>query len=93
MDDDFHNRHDWLAPTLALALWFAHFSVLWAASIIFPGAPAARWIALVATIGALVALGALWQWRRVRSIYSVAGLGIALGVGGVVFDAMPALIG
>lgn len=93
MAREYRNDDDWLTPTLALAVWAAHFSVLWAASSIFPGQPAARWIAVVFTGFAFIALW--WLWKRVEKppLGSVGGLGIAIGGFGVALDVVPALIG
>ena len=90
---DFRNAIDWLTPTLALSIWAAHFSLLWAASSIFPGQPAARWIAVALTIPALGAI--VWLWRRGggQSVTSVPGLGIGISAVGIVFSLMPAIIG
>ncbi|MDZ4307120.1 hypothetical protein [Allopontixanthobacter sp.] len=93
MTRDLRNQTDWLTPLLALALWAAHFMILWAASSIFPGQPHARWIALAVTLGALAALIWLWRASKVRSVFSAAGLGIAVAAAAILFDALPALIG
>jgi len=93
MAHDHLNKTDWLTPFLALILWTAHFMILWGASIIFPGHALARWIALAVTLAALGALVWLWRASKVRSVFSVPGLGIAVAGAGVVFDALPALIG
>lgn len=92
MDRGFHNRHDWRTMTVALAVWAAHFSLLWAASVVFPGAPAARWIALAVTLAAAAAL--VWLARRggVASPVSAAGLGIGIAAAGVAFGSLPALM-
>lgn len=93
MDEEFRNRTDWATLVIAMIIFSAHFTVLWATSIVFPGQPPARWLALVFT---LAAFGALWWlWRRAArpSIVSVPGLGIALAFVGVAYDALPALIG
>ncbi|QZH74278.1 MAG: hypothetical protein JY451_11335 [Erythrobacter sp.] len=91
--NEFRNSIDLLTPTLALAVWAAHFSLLWAASSIFPGLPLARWIAVFGTI--LAATGLVWLWKRgeVHSVKSVPGLGIAIAAAGIAFDLLPALFG
>ncbi|MGB3378050.1 hypothetical protein [Allopontixanthobacter sediminis] len=91
--NDYRNSTDLLTPTLALAIWAAHFSLVWAASSIFPDMPAARWIAVLLTIAALA--GLVWLWRRsgVRSPTSIPGLGIAIAAAGIAFDLLPALFG
>ena len=89
----FTNKQDWFTATAALAVWAAHFMLLWAASVIFPGQLAARWIAAVLTLVAGVALGWLWVRARRPSLLSVAGLGLGLGAAGVAFGFVPALIG
>ncbi len=90
---DYRNAIDLLTPTLALAVWAAHFSLLWGASSIFPDQPAARWIAAALTVPALGAM--VWLWRRggVRSVTTVPGLGIAISTVGILFDLLPAVIG
>ena len=91
--NEFRNDIDWLTPVLALAMWAAHFSLLWAASSIFPDQPRARWIAIILTA---IALGILWwRWRCSASVSvtSIPGLGIALAGGGMVFGVLPAIIG
>jgi hypothetical protein len=92
-DDDFRNRTDWLALALAMTIWAAHFALVWSASSIFPGHPAARWIGLILGVLALSALARLWYSRNVQSLHSASGLGIALAAGGVVYDTLPAILG
>ncbi|UVI39628.1 hypothetical protein [Qipengyuania spongiae] len=90
---DYRNRIDWLTPTLALSIWAAHFSLLWAASSAFPDQPAARWIAAILTV---IASGALyWLWRRgaVSSLRSIPGLGLAIASTGIAISLLPAIIG
>ena len=93
MDQGFRNRHDWWTLAAAMAVWAAHFTLLWGASIIFPGHPAARWLALAFTI---VAFGSLaWLYLRANRppMSSVPGLGLALAAAGTLFDSVPPLIG
>lgn len=93
MPGDFRNGVDWVTPTLALVVWAAHFSLLWAASSILPDQLAARWIAALLTAFAMAVL--VWLWRRsgARSALSIPGLGIAIAAAGVLFDLLPAIIG
>jgi hypothetical protein len=93
MRHDFSNRVDWLAPTLALIAWAAHFTLLWSASSIFPEQPLARWIAVALTMVALAALAWIWRRRAVRTVQSIPGLGIAIAAVAITFSALPALIG
>ncbi len=93
MSSEFQTRHDWLTLATALAIWSGHFIVAWLVSIIFPGQPIARWIALALSILAFAALYLLWSRRSRPPLRSVAGLGIALSTAGVAFDTMPALVG
>lgn len=93
MPFDFHTRHDWRTLAVALAIWSGHFMVAWLISIIFPGQPIARWLALALSVLAFAALYLLWSRRSRPSVQSVAGLGIALSTAGVAFDTMPAIIG
>jgi hypothetical protein len=90
---EFRNHTDLLTPTLALAIWAAHFSLLWAASSVFPDLPLARWIAVCVTLLAAAGLGWLWKRGGVRSVKSIPGLGIAIAAAGVTFDLLPALFG
>ena len=91
--NEFRNDIDWLTPVLALALWAAHFSLLWAASSVFPDQAAARWIAIILTVVALASLW--WIWRRAGhvAVTSIPGLGIALAGAGIAFGVLPAIIG
>lgn len=93
MASDLSNKHDWLAPAMAFSVWAAQFMLLWSASSVFPGQPAARWIAIVLT---LLAFGALWRIRRRRGVSgfrSVEGLGLGIATVAVAYTALPALIG
>lgn len=90
---DYRNDIDWLTPTLALAVWAVHFLLLWAASIVFPDRPAARWIAAILTLPALGAMWWLWRRGGVASWVSIPGLGIALAVAGILFSLLPAIVG
>ena len=87
-----------LGPFLVYA---AHFTLLWAASIITPGAPVARVIGVVATVFALTALA--WIDRRIRAhrtedeaqgwIRTVGLLAVAVSAVSVFWQAFPAVIG
>ena len=89
----FSNEHDWFTAVAAMVVWTAHFMLLWTASVVFPGQPAARWIAIALTLLAAGALGWLWLRARRPSLFSVAGLGLGIAAAGVAFDLAPALIG
>lgn len=93
MRHDFTNRQDWLAPSIALTVWAAHFMLVWSASSVFPGRPLANWIAVALTVVALAGLVWIWRWRRVATVRSVTGLGIAIAGVAIVYSALPALIG
>ena len=93
MSGDFTNRIDWLTPTIAFSVWAAHFTILWAASIIFPDQPAARWIALAVTFVSFGALFWLWRWASRPGLFTIPGFGIALAAIGMIYDGLPALIG
>ncbi len=93
MADRFSNEHDWVTAALALSVWAAHFSLLWAASVVFPGGAAARWIALGVTLAAVAGLVWLALRGRVASPLSAAGLGIGIAAAGVAFGSLPALVG
>ncbi|BBC71654.1 hypothetical protein MKP08_14090 [Erythrobacter sp. LQ02-29] len=92
MAADFHNDHDWWTATAALAVWAAHFGLAWSVSSVLPGDPVVLWITLALTLAAFAALAALWRWKRIRSIVSVAGLGIALAGVAVLWDFLPVLM-
>ncbi|WP_347304350.1 hypothetical protein V5740_07030 [Croceibacterium sp. TMG7-5b_MA50] len=87
------NRIDWFTAFWALCVWFAHFMLVWSASVIWPVGPIGRIVALGLTLVALAVNG--WLWRRVRpvSIRSVAGLGLAIATVAISFSTVPALIG
>ena len=92
MTRNYRNRTDWLTPALALSVWAAHFFLLWAGSSIFPGQPAARWIAAVLTV--MVGGTLYWLWRRSqnRSSTSTSGLGLAIAALGVSYGFVPAIL-
>lgn len=91
--NEFRNDIDWLTPVLALALWAAHFSLLWAASSIFPDQAVARWIAVALTVAAFALLWWLWVRSGRVSVTSIPGLGIALAGAGMAFGVLPAIVG
>jgi len=93
MDQGFYNRHDWWTLTAALAVWLAHFTLLWIASSIFPAQTVARWLAMALTLAASGALGWLWLRAGRPPVFRVPGLGLAIATVGTVFNAMPPLIG
>ena len=76
----------------AFAVWAAHFIISYGAVLIFPGHPAARWIAAAALLLAVLVL-VLWARRlaRPRSPLALGAMGLALA--GVVFGTIPAFIG
>jgi hypothetical protein len=87
------NRHDWFTVVAAMAVWAAHFMLLWTASVTFPGQAAGRWIAFALTLAAAVALAGLWLRASRPPLRSSAGLGLAIAAAGVAFDFAPALLG
>lgn len=93
MDERYSEQVNWKAVALALATWAAHFSVLWGASSIFPGLPAARWIALLATIAAAGALVLLWRSVDRGETGSIPRLSIGLASAAIAYGALPALVG
>lgn len=93
MDERFSEPVDWTAVSFAFAIWAAHFSVLWGASVALPGDPEARWIALVATIAGIGALAWLWRARDDRGPQAMPRLSYALAGIAILFGALPALIG
>ncbi len=93
MSDLFTERADWQGAAWALAVWAAHFSLLWGASSVLPGSAAARWIALAGTLAAFAALALVW---RVRSRHGKGRLvPVASGIAAlaILFGALPALVG
>ena len=92
MDEGFRNQFDWRTAAAALAVWAAHFTVLWAASIIFPDQPAARWLAVGCTGVAFAALFLLWH--RARPVPLRSGHALVRGIAGLgtLYDAMPVLL-
>ena len=93
MGENFHNRADWLTLALAMVIWAAHFMLVWTASSVFPGHPAARWMAVGLSFLAFSVLFCLWRWRQAKTPRSVAGLGIALAAGGIGYNLLPAIAG
>ena len=93
MTGPFSETTDWRGAAWAFAIWAAHFSALWTASSVFPDSPAARWIALAATLAACGALALLWRKRRSGGPGSILLASIALSAFAILFGATPALIG
>lgn len=92
MAQRFSNEQDWFTTGWGLAVWAAHFTLLWAASIVFPGQPAGRWAALPLTLAATGAL--IWLWRRAAPLapLSVPWLGLGIAGAAIAFNAITALI-
>lgn len=90
---EFDNRTDWTAVVAALVIWTAQFMAKWAASVIFPDAAPGRIIGLLLSLAGLAALAWLWRARRVRSLWTTAGLAIAIAALATLFDTLPALFG
>lgn len=93
MSDRFSEQVDWIGAAFALAVWLAHFTLLWGASIVFPDQAAARWIALGVTIAALAGLAWLWFARRIALAPSVPALGVAMATLAILFGAVPPIVG
>jgi drug/metabolite transporter (DMT)-like permease len=93
MEKGFSNGQDWWTTTAAMAVWAAHFTLLWVASVVFPGHPAARWLALAFTLAAVASLAWLWHRAGRPRLKSTPGLGLAIAIGGTLFNAVPALVG
>ena len=93
MSGRYSNAHDWFTAIAALAVWAAHFMILWTASVVFPGQAAGRWTAVALTLLAAVAIGWLWLRASRPPLFAVPGLGLAIAAAGIVFDFAPALIG
>jgi len=90
---EFDNRTDWIAVVTALTIWTGQFMAKWAASVIFPDAAPSRVIGLLFSLAGLAALAWLWRARRVRSLWTTAGLAIAIAALATLFDTLPALFG
>ncbi|KHL26262.1 hypothetical protein PK98_07245 [Croceibacterium mercuriale] len=91
--DSFINRTDWFTATAALTIWFAHFMLVWCASVIWPGQALGRIVGVLLTVIAFAGLGVLWRRVRPVRVQSVAGLGLALASMAIAFSCVPALIG
>ena len=91
-------RH-WAFLLSGLIVWAAHFFLLYAFASLFSGNDLARWLTLAATLPALAADGAVvwWAVRGPRSVVGawgrqLAGLGAALSIVAVVWQALPAIL-
>lgn len=93
MAGTFKENTDWQGAGWAFSVWAAHFSALWGASSAFPADPAARWIALAATVLALAALGLVWRIRSVKGGGFILPLALGLSAVAILFGALPALVG
>ena len=89
----FSNGQDGFTAIAAMAVWAAHFMLLWTAASVFPGQPAGRWTAVTLTLLAAVAIGWLWLRASRPPLFAVPGLGLAIAAAGIVFGFAPALIG
>ena len=79
MDDDFSNTLDWKTPFLALCVWFAHFMISWALSVIFTETAHLIASSLVVAALAFVALALLWtNSRKAGRRESLTSLAIAM---------------
>ena len=92
MAERFSNGHGWFTVGAAMAVWAAHFMLLWTASVVFPGQAAGRSIALALTLLAGAALAWLWLRASRPPPPSAAGLGLAIAAAGVAFDFAPAVL-
>lgn len=91
--DTFKESTDWKGAGWAFSVWAVHFSALWGASSAFPADPAARWIALVATVLALAALAVVLRRRGANRDGVVLPLALGLSAVAILFGALPALVG
>ena len=91
--NSFTNRNDWFTAVGALTVWFAHFMLVWSASVIWPGQLPGNVVAILLTLAAYGALALLWRRVRPVRIQSVAGLGLAIATMAITFSCVPALIG
>ena len=91
--NSFINRNDWFTAVAALTVWFAHFMLVWCASVIWPGQATGNIVAVLLTLVAYALLFVLWRRVRPVSVQSVAGLGLAIATMAISFSCVPALIG
>lgn len=91
--DSFINRQDWFTAVAGLTVWFAHFMLVWCASVIWPGQATGNIVAVLLTLAAYAVLFVLWRRVRPVSLQSVAGLGLAIAAMAITFSCVPALIG
>ncbi len=91
--NSFTNRNDWFTAVAALTVWFAHFMLVWSASVIWPWQVLGNILAVLLTLGAYAGLFVLWRRVRPVSVQSVAGLGLAIAAMAITFSCVPALIG
>lgn len=90
---DFDNRTDWPTVVAALKIWTLQFMGKWAASVIFPGATPGRVIGVLLSLAGFAALVWLWRVRRVRTLWTPAGLAIGIAAFATLFDTLPPLFG
>lgn len=76
----------------AFAVWAAHFTLSYAAVLVFPDQPIARIVAIAA---AMLALGILmWLKRKLpQPLPNLAIAALALSAAGIAFGTFPAIIG
>lgn len=89
----------WVLLLGGLLVWAAHFFALYIIASLFPGDAAARWLALVVTLAALAAGGAiLWLNLRKQSdsfdrwARGLGAAGAALSLVAVLWQALPAFL-
>lgn len=84
-----------------LAVWAAHFFVLYGIASVLPGRPEASWLVLTATVPAILADAWIgWRaaaWMRPTdqlhgSIGQIGAVGAALSLVAVIWQALPALL-
>jgi hypothetical protein len=90
----------WAIVLGGLAVWAAHFFVLYGIASAMPGRVGARWLVLIVTLAAIAADG-LILWRTIGAgrradaleawIARLGGLGAALSLVAVVWQAAPAV--
>lgn len=89
----------WLFILSGLIVWTGHFFAVYFAASLFPGDVVAHWLTLAATVGALIALGAIFMrvWRRTeqsleRWASQFAALGAAIASIAVLWQGLPAIL-
>ncbi len=90
MAENIDAKDNWRSLVLAFVIWAVHFIAVYGAALLLPENPTVRWIAIAATLLALVFL-ARWWLRHGRSVF--ASLAITIAGAAVTAQTFPAVIG